>query len=40
LSDNGKEFTDRFCATGERTLSGKHLFDLACEQHQIEHRLI
>jgi hypothetical protein len=40
LSDNGKGFTDRFCATGERTPSGKHLFDLACEQHQIEHRLI
>ncbi len=27
LTDNGKEFTDRFCATGERAPTGRHLFD-------------
>ena len=26
LTDNGKVFTDRFCATGERKPTGKHLF--------------
>lgn len=40
LTDNGKEFTDRFCATGSRTPTGKHLFDKACSMHDIEHRLI
>ena len=25
LTDNGKEFTDRFCATGEREPTGRHL---------------
>ncbi len=34
LTDNGKEFTDRFCPTG------KHLFDQECAEHSIEHRLI
>ena len=40
LTDNGKEFTDRFCRSGERTPTGNHPFDQVCEQHGIEHRLI
>ena len=40
LTDNGKEFTDRFCATGEREPTGKHPFDKACAEHNVEHRLI
>jgi transposase InsO family protein len=40
LTDNGKEFTDRFCATGERRPTGKHPFDKVCQTHGIEHRLI
>ncbi|TCT21225.1 integrase-like protein [Thiobaca trueperi] len=35
-----KEFTDRFCATGEREPTGRHLFDQGCAHHGIEHRLI
>ena len=40
LTDNGKEFTDRFCATGQREPTGNHLFDLVCFKNNIEHRLI
>ncbi len=40
LTDNGKEFTDRFCATGEREPTGRHAFDQVCTAHVIEHRLI
>jgi transposase-like protein len=40
LTDNGKEFTDRFCATGSRTPTGDHKFDQSCARHGIEHRLI
>jgi len=40
LTDNGKEFTDRFCATGERKPTGRHLFDQVCQENGIEHRLI
>jgi len=40
LTDNGKEFTDRFCPTGEREPTGNHLFDQECAAHGIEHRLI
>ena len=40
LTDNGKEFSDRFCATGERAPTGHHAFDRVCAQHAIEHRLI
>jgi uncharacterized FlaG/YvyC family protein len=36
----GKEFTDRFCPSGERELTGKHIFDKECAEHRIEHRLI
>jgi transposase-like protein len=32
LTDNGKEFTDRFCATGEREPTGKHRFDRICHE--------
>jgi transposase-like protein len=39
LTDNGKEFTDRYCATGERQPTGRHAFDLACAAQSIEHRL-
>ena len=31
LTDNGKEFTDRFCTTGERDPTGRHRFDSTCE---------
>ncbi|MED5525955.1 MAG: IS481 family transposase [Pseudomonadota bacterium] len=40
LTDNGKEFTDRFCATGQREPTGEHGFDQVCADQQIEHRLI
>ncbi|OSM04041.1 IS481 family transposase [Magnetofaba australis] len=40
LSDNDKCFTDRFSAEGERQPTGKHLFDVECARHGIEHRLI
>ena len=40
LTDNGKEFTDRFTANGEREPTGKHRFDKACTALAIEHRLI
>jgi len=35
LTDNGKEFTDRFCATGERTPTGNHPFDRLCREPAI-----
>ena len=40
LTDNGKAFTDRCCATGERDATGRHRCDRTCDQHGIEHRLI
>lgn len=40
LTDNGKEFTDRFIPNGEREPTGSHAFDRGCHEHQIEHRLI
>jgi transposase InsO family protein len=40
LTDNGKEFTDRFIPNGEREPTGNHLFDRECNAHGIEHRLI
>ena len=40
LTDNGLEFIDRFCATGEREPTGRHRFDQICSAHTIEHRLI
>jgi transposase InsO family protein len=40
LTDNGGEFTDRFTPHGERTPTGRHLFDQVCARHGIEHRLI
>ena len=39
LTDNGKEFTDRFCATGQRQPTGAHAFDRVCTANRIEHRL-
>ena len=39
LTDNGKEFTDRFCATGQRQPTGTHVFDQVCTDNRIEHRL-
>jgi len=38
LTDNGKEFTDRFIK-GRKEPSGNHPFDVECKNHQIEHRL-
>ena len=40
LTDNGKEFSDRFCATGQREPTGNHPFDQVCADHAVEHRLI
>jgi len=40
LTDNGKEFIDRFCATGEHQPTGSHVFDQVCAINHIEHRLI
>ncbi len=40
LTDNSKEFTDRFCVTGERQPTGQHVFDQTCAAHGIQHRLI
>ena len=39
LTDNGKEFTDRFITSGERTPTGEHAFDQLCTELGIEHRL-
>ncbi len=39
LTDNGKEFTDRFTAQGEREPTGNHPFDQVCKNNDIEHRL-
>lgn len=39
LTDNGTQFTDRFTSK-EKQPTGRHVFDLACTQHSIEHRLI
>ncbi len=35
-----KEFADRFTAHGERAPTGNHLFDQACAERGIEHRLV
>ncbi|MBK8636900.1 MAG: DDE-type integrase/transposase/recombinase [Chromatiaceae bacterium] len=40
MTDNGQEFTDRCCATGERDPTGGHRFDRTCDQHGIDHRRI
>ena len=40
LTDNGKEFTDRFYANGQRKPTGNHPLDQECSAHKIEHRLI
>ena len=40
LTDNGKGFTGRFCATGEREPTGQPIFDVVCKNNNIEHRLI
>ena len=39
LTDNGKEFTDRYIPNGEREPTGNHVFDQMCTKHEIEHRL-
>ena len=39
LTDNGKEFTDRYIPNGEREPTGNHVFDQVCTKHEIEHRL-
>ncbi|NWO09396.1 IS481 family transposase [Chromohalobacter salexigens] len=40
LTDNGKTFTDRFVAGGERQPTGQHRVDRFCTRHGIDHRLI
>jgi transposase InsO family protein len=39
LTDNGKEFTDRY-TRGRSEASGEHPFDISCKAGGIEHRLI
>lgn len=39
LTDNGKEFTDRFTPQGEREPTGNHPFDKECKKDEAEHRL-
>ena len=38
LTDNGKEFTDRY-QRGREEISGEHVFDRVCSKRGIEHRL-
>ena len=38
LTDNGSQFTDRF-RTSDKHPSGQHVFDIECQQLNIEHRL-
>ncbi len=38
LTDNGKEFPNRFDVNGERMPSGNYLFDVVCNKNDIEHR--
>ncbi len=38
LTDNGSQFTDRFSSKDKKP-SGRHVFDRACSQAEIEHRL-
>ncbi|CAK0754511.1 transposase [Gammaproteobacteria bacterium] len=40
LTDNGKEFTDRFSVNGERAPTEHHIFDQVCQRYKIEHHLI
>ncbi len=39
LTDNGKEFTDKFRPNTDFKPTGKHIFDQKCKKHKIEHRL-
>lgn len=39
LTDNSKEFTNRFTVNGKREPSGEHLFDKVCADIKGEHRL-
>jgi transposase InsO family protein len=39
LTDNGKEFTDRFRPKTDFKPTGNHILDKKCELHNIEHRL-
>ncbi len=38
LTNNGKEFTDRF-NNAHKKPTGKHTFDKTCSENEIEHRL-
>ena len=40
LTDNGKEFTDRFSAAGEALPTGAHAFDALCIENGIDHQLV
>ena len=39
LTDNGKEFTDRFFGLRKRPATGQHEFDTLCSTLGLEHRL-
>jgi len=39
LTDNGKEFTDKFRKNSDLKPSGKHILDKKCSEFSIEHRL-
>lgn len=39
LTDNGKEFTDRFTVSGQREPTGEHKFDKVCTEIGVQHRL-
>lgn len=39
LTDNGKEFTDRFRRNTDYKPTGNHIFDQKCNKFDIEHRL-
>ncbi len=40
LTDDGKEFSDRFSSAGERQITGRHPFDRLRGEKRIAHRLI
>lgn len=39
LTDKGKNYTDRFRATGERQAKDRYVLDQQCREHGIERRL-
>ncbi len=39
LTDNGKEFTDKFRKNTDKKPTGNHLLDVKCSENNIDHRL-